>query len=212
MFDITARLCSAAIACALLAALPAAAQEAARPRLEPVRGTIESVTGSVVMIKSRDGKDLKLITAEKVVVSGVVKISLSDVKPGSFVGVAGLPQQDGSQNALSVILFPATLPQAVREELEGFSPYNLRPNSTMTNASLDRIVKVNDGNQLTVKYKGVEKTIIVAPDTPIVTLAPGDRSELKAGAKILAATLRNADGSYDAQRVLVGRDGLTPPM
>lgn len=208
MFDFTSRMFAAAIACALLAAFPVAAQQ---PRLSPLRGTIENVDGSVVTVKSRDGKNLKLVAADDVVVRGVVKIRLSDVKPGSFIGVAGMPQQDGSQNALSVILFPE-LSRTVRNELEGFTPYDLRPNSTMTNASLDRIVTVNDGNKLTVKYKGVEKTIVVTPETPIVTLVPGDKSELKAGAKILAATLKNADGSYDARRILVGRDGLTPPM
>lgn len=211
MFDLTRTIHTATIACALLAALPVVAQDA-RPRLEPVRGTIKSVEGSVVIIDSRDGRELKLITADNVVVSGVTKISLSEIKPSSFIGIAGLPQQDGSQKALSVILFPATLPQAVREELEGFGAYNLQPNSTMTNASLDRIVTVNEGNKLTVKYKNEEKTIILTPETPIVSLVPGDRSELKVGAKILAATLKRADSSYGTARVLVGRDGLTPPM
>ena len=121
MYKITRKLRAATIVCALLAALPVSAQQA---RLSPLRGTIENVDGSVVMIKSRDGKDLKLIASDDVVVRGVVKIRLSDVKPGSFIGVAGIPQQDGSQSALSVILFPE-LPQAVRNELEGFTPYDL---------------------------------------------------------------------------------------
>jgi len=209
MFNVTARLFTATIACALLNVLPATAQQ---PQLSPLRGTIESVEGSVVTIKSRDGKDLKLISPDNVVVRGVVKISLPDIKPGSFIGVAGMPQEDGSQKALSVMLFPEALPQALRNELEGSSPYDLRPNSTMTNAALDKMVLVNDGNKLTVKYKGGEKTIIVTAETPIVALVPGDKSELKAGAKILASTLKKADGSYDAPRFLVGRDGLTPPM
>jgi hypothetical protein len=211
MFDIAKRIPGFAVACLLLTAFPAFAQQAG---LSPLRGTIEKVEGSTIWIKSREGKDLQLVAPENVFVSGVVKISLSDIKPGSFIGIAGLPQEDGAQKAVSVMLFPPTLSQAVREELEGFSAYDLRPNSTMTNASLDRVVALNDGNKLTVKYKGVEKTIFVTPETPIVALVPGDKSELKPGAKILAATRKRTDGSdsYDAPRFLVGRDGLTPPM
>jgi hypothetical protein len=82
----------------------------------------------------------------------------------------------------------------------------------MTNASLDQMVTANDGYRLTLKYRGGEKTIVVAPDTPIVTLVAGDRSELRPGAQVIASTLKNSDGTYDAPRFLVGRDGLAPPM
>lgn len=209
MPSIVTGLFSAAIVCALLNVLPAAAQQ---PELAPIRGTIGSVDGSVVTIKSRDGSDLKLQIPDDVQVRGLTKIALSDIKSGSFVGVAGMPEKDGAQKALSILLFPEALPQAVRAELEGSRPWDLRPGSTMTNASLDQMVTANDGHKLTLRYKGGEKTIIVAPETPVVTLVPGDRSELKAGAKVIASTIEKGDGTYDAPRFLVGRDGLTPPM
>jgi len=209
MPNILAGLFSATIAGALLNGLPAAAQQ---PELSPLRGTIESVDRSLVTIKSRDGSDLKLHVPDDVQVRGMTSVALSDVKSGSFIGVAGMPQEDGTQKALSVLLFSEVLPQAVRGELEGFRPWDLRPDSTMTNASLDQMVTANDGHRLTLKYRGGEKTIIVAPGTPIVTLVPGDKSELKVGAKVIASTLKRGDGTYDAPRFLVGRDGLTPPM
>jgi hypothetical protein len=209
MPNTVARFFSATIACALLNVLPATAQQ---QELAPIRGTIESVDGSVVTIKSRNGSDLKLHIPDDVQVRGLSSIALSDIKSGSFIGVAGMPQEDGTQKALSVLLFPEVLPQAVRGELEGSRPWDLRPDSTMTNASLDQMVTANDGHKLTLKYKGGEKTIIVTPETPIVTLVPGDKSELKAGAKVIASTLKKGDGTYDAPRFLVGRDGLTPPM
>jgi hypothetical protein len=202
------RLLSASLACALSSVLPAAAQQ---PQLAPLRGTIESVS-DVVTIKARDGSDLTLHAPFDVQVRGLVRIALSDVKIGSFVGVAGMPQSDGTQTALSVLLFPESLPKAVRDELEGFGPWDLRPSSTMTNASLDQVVTVNDGHRLTLKYKGGEKTIVVTNETPVVAIVPGDKSELTPGAKVIASTLRRADGTYDAPRFLVGRDGLTPPM
>jgi hypothetical protein len=208
MPDIRIRLLSAALACALLPVPPAAAQQ---PQLAPMRGTIESV-GDVVTIQARDGSDLTLHAPVDVQVRGLVRIALSDIKVGSFVGVAGLPQSDGTQTALSVLLFPESLPKAVRDELEGFTAWDLRPNSTMTNASLDRIVTVNEGHRLTLRYKGEEKTIVVTDQTPVVAIVPGDKSELRPGAKVIASTLKRGDGTYDAPRFLVGRDGLTPPM
>jgi hypothetical protein len=113
---------------------------AAQRRSCPARGTIESVDRSLVTIKSRDGADLKLHVPDDVQVRGMTGVALSDVKSGSFIGVAGMPQEDGTQKALSVLLFPEALPQVVRGELEGFRPWDLRPDSTMTNASLDQMV------------------------------------------------------------------------
>lgn len=196
---------AAALACVLFGALPAAAQQ---PPPSRIRGTIESVDGAVLTVKSRDGAELKLVMPDKVSVSGIVKISLSDIKAGSYIGVTGLPQADGSQKAVEIHLFP----EAMRGTGEGSRPWDLRPNSSMTNAAVDQMVSAADGNKLTLKYKGGEKVIVVTPDTPIVTYAPGDKSELKPGAKIIAFATRKDDGSYDAPRISVGRDGLTPPM
>jgi len=107
MPNTVARFFSATIACALLNVLPATAQQ---QELAPIRGTIESVDGSVVTIKSRNGSDLKLHIPDDVQVRGLSSIALSDIKSGSFIGVAGMPQEDGTQKALSVLLFPEVLP------------------------------------------------------------------------------------------------------
>jgi hypothetical protein len=205
MTNITTKLFAATIAVALLNAVPASAQQ---PQVSRIRGTIESVDGSTLTVKSRDGSELKLHTPDNVGVTGIAKIALSDIKSGAYIGVAAMPQEDGTQKALSVHLFP----EAMRGTAEGFRPWDLRPNSTMTNASVDQMVTANDGNKLTLKYKDGEKTIIVPPETPIVSLVQGDKSELKAGAKIIAFVSKKDDGSYDAPRFFVGRDGLTPPM
>jgi len=45
-----------------------------------------------------------------------------------------------------------------------------------------------------------------------VTYVPAEKSELKAGAKVIAFTKKLPDGSLETNRVSVGRDGLTPPM
>jgi hypothetical protein len=174
-----------------------------------VRGTIERVEGQTLVVKARDGAELKVVLADNALVVGIVKASLSDIKPGTFVGVTGMPQPDGSQKAVEVHIFP----EAMRGTGEGHYPWDLRPQSTMTNANVEQMVTGIDGQTLTMKYKDGEKKIIVLADTPIVTYVPSERSELKPGVKIfIAAAKKLPDGTLQAPRVNFGKDGLTPPM
>ena len=147
------------------------------------------------------------MTADMMVVD-IVKSSLSEIKPGSFIGATTVPGPDGAPKAVEVHIFP----EAMRGTGEGSRPYDLKPNSTMTNATVSDSVVSNDGHTLLVKYKGGEKKVDVSPDTAIVTFVPGDRSELKPGAKVIAFLKQLPDGSFETSRVSVGRDGLTPPM
>jgi Domain of unknown function (DUF5666) len=177
-----------------------------------VRGTIEQVEGQTLMVKSRDGAELKVVLADNALIVGIVKASLLDIKPGSFVGVTGMPQADGSQKAVEVHIFP----EAMRGTGEGHYPWDLRPQSTMTNANVanvEQTVTAVEGRTLTMKYKDGEKKIIVPSDVPIVTYVMSDKSELKPGAKIfIAAAKKLPDGTLQAPRVNFGKDGLTPPM
>ncbi len=198
---------AAGVALLALASSSALAQQASPSR---VRGTIESVDGDVLLVKSRSGEDVKLHMTADMRVVGIVKIALSDIKVGSFVGATTIPGPDGGQNAIEVHVFP----EAMRGTGEGSRPFDLRPNSTMTNATVATAETVagNDGKTLTVKYKDGEKTFVVSPETPVVTYVPADKSDLKAGAKIIAFMKKLPDGSFETNRVSVGRDGLTPPM
>jgi len=174
-----------------------------------VRGTIERVDGETLVVKSRDGGELKVVPANDASVVGIVKASLSDIKPGSFVGVTGMPQADGSPKAVEVHIFP----EAMRGTGEGHRQWDLQPQSTMTNASVEQTVAGVDGRTLTLKYKDGEKKIVVPPDVPVVSYVPGDKSELKPGVKIfVAAATQASDGTLQAPRVNFGRDGITPPM
>jgi len=173
-----------------------------------VRGTIEGVDGDIIAVKSRSGEDVKLHMTADMKVVGIIKISLADIKVGSFVGATTVPGPDGSQNAVEVHVFPENM----RGTGEGSRPYDLRPNSTMTNATVAESVKANDGQTLTVKYKDGEKKVVVSPETPVVTYVPGEKTDLKAGAKIIAFVKQLPDGSFESNRISVGRDGLTPPM
>ena len=173
-----------------------------------VRGAIESIDGSTYLIKARDGADLKVALADKAQIAAVVKASLADIKQGLFVGVTGMPQADGSQNALEVHIFP----EAMRGTGEGHYSWDLRPKSTMTNANVDQVVTAVDGQTLTLKYKDGEKRILVPADTPIVAYVRGDNNDLKPGAKVFIAAVKQPDGTLQGRAWRVGRDGVTPPM
>ena len=182
---------------------------AQQPQKVNVRGTIEAVDGAVLSTKSRDGTVMKVKLADNASVRGVVKMALADVKVGSYVGVATMPQPDGSLKALEVLIFP----DAMRGVAEGHRPWDLQPTSQMTNANVEVMVAGKDGQELSLKYKDGEKKIIVPPDVPVVTFVPGDKGELKPGAKIvIIGATKLEDGTVEAAGVNVGRDGIMPPM
>jgi hypothetical protein len=195
-----------AVAMVAASSLYAIAQQSPSP--SRVRGTVESVDGDVLAVKSRGGEDVKLHMTGDLRVVGITRISLSDIKVGSFIGTTTVPGPGGSQNAVEVHVFP----EDMRGTGEGSRPYDLRPNSTMTNATVAESVVGNDGHTLLVKYKDGEKKVSVPADTPVVTYVSADKSDLKAGAKVIAFTKKLPDGSFETNRVSVGRDGLMPPM
>ena len=174
-----------------------------------IRGTIEVVDGPVLTIKTREGDEVKVRTTDNIAVTGVAKTTLSEIKQGSYIGVSAMPQPDGSQKAFAVHIFP----EAARGTAEGFRPWDVRPGSTMTNATVAETVAGVDGQVITVKYKDGEKKVIVPPDTPIVAFLTGDKSDIKPGAKIIIfGATKKEDGSLETGRIAIGRDGVTPPM
>ena len=182
---------------------------AQQPPSVRIRGTIEAVDGPLLTVKSREGTDMKVRVTDNVAVFGVAKIAMSEIKPGSYIGVTAMPEPDGTQKAVAVHIFP----ENQRGVAEGFRPWDLRPGSTMTNATVAERVAGTAGDKILVKYKDGEKNVVVPPDTPVVTFVAGDKSELKPGAKIIIfSATRKEDGSLEAARVNVGRDGITPPM
>jgi Domain of unknown function (DUF5666) len=206
MHDMTKRLIGVTALGLMLAASTSFAQQ---PQTVRVRGTVEAADGPMITVKSRDGQNYKIKLTDNAVVRGIVKAPLSDIKENSFIGVTGMPQADGTQKAVEIHIFP----EAMRGTGEGHRPWDLVPSSTMTNATVAQMVKGVSGDEITLKYKDGEKKIVVAPDTVIVTYVPGDRSELKPGAKIfIAAANKKDDGTLEAPAVSVGRDGVAPPM
>ncbi len=174
-----------------------------------IRGTIEKVDGATLSIKTREGGVLNVKIADDTRVSALVKASLADIKTDSFIGIAGMPQPDGSIQAFSVHLF---LPAQRGVVPDRHGPWDTKPGSTMTNAYVMNIVKSKDGETLTVKYKDGEKKVVITPSTVIAAAAPGNKSELKPGTPIIIfGWEKQADGSVLAKTLYVGR-GVTPAM
>ncbi len=197
-----------ALATALvLAFAPAFAQNAP---IVSARATIKTISadGAALSVRTRAGEDQTVHLNPKTRFVLVVPATLADVKPGTFIGVAALPGEGSELKAMEVHIFP----EAMRGTGEGFRPFDLAPKSSMTNGNISARVDATTGPKLTVTYKGGEQTIVIDPKTPIVALAPGARTDLKPGAAIIARGPKQGDGSINAAFVLVGKDGLVPPM
>ena len=192
-----------ASAVALLFAASFAAAQA--PQTVRVRATLENVSVPMLTAKARDGAEMKIKLADNAPVNEVVKASLADIKENSYIAVTAMPQPDGSQKAVAILIFP----EAMRGVGEGHRPWDLEPNSTMTNATVAEQVAGTDGQTVTVKYKDGDKKILVTPATIIVTYKKAGTSDLKAGQKIfIAAAKKLDDGTLEAPNVAYGDVGV----
>ena len=197
----------------LASATLAQAQVPAQPTVR-LRATIEKIDSTSITVKERSGEVITLVRPADMSVSEVFPLALADIKPGSYIGTAAMPQADGSQVALEVLVFP----EAARGTNEGHFPWDLQPQSTMTNATVAGLAaapaNVPGGQALTLKYKTGEKIVIVPTGTPVVSFKPGNADQqalLVPGAKVVI-TAQEKEGKPTALRVLVGRDGFNPPM
>jgi len=191
---------SLALACL---AFPASAQDTVR-----VRGTVERIEGPVYIVKTRDGSEVKLVTTEdKPLFVAIVPATMKDIKQGMYVGSAGMMQEDGTQKAIEVHIFP----ESMRGTGEGHYDWDLLPKSKMTNGSVEQAVTGVDGPVLHVKYKDGEKELVVTPQTVVVTYEFGKREEVQPGTKVfVAAAKKQPDGTLLTPRITYGRNGEGP--
>ena len=208
-------LLATAAAFLLAAAFPAMAQTPAAPAPptttpttpQRVRGTIQSLDGNVLTIATREGGTARITLAANYAVAAVVPATLADAKPGAFIGTAAVGPKD-KLRALEVLIFP----EAMRGSGEGHFPWDLVPESTMTNAAIESEVTGTDGRELTMVAKGEKLKVMVPQGVPIVTFEAGTPAMLVPGTKVFVGAQKAADGTLTAARVNAGKDGLTPPM
>lgn len=171
-----------------------------------LRGVVQSATPGNLTLKERRGETVELKLADNLTVQEVFPIQLNDIKPGSFIGTAAVPQPDGTERAIAVMVFP----ESARGVGEGSRPFDLQPDSSMTNATVADLAEAPSGRTLHLKYKGGEKTIVVPAGAPVVSFKPGDRSLLVPGASV-SMTAQLVNGSPTAQRINAGRNGFALP-
>ncbi|HZP69460.1 MAG TPA: hypothetical protein VFB29_05900 [Pseudolabrys sp.] len=182
-----------------------------------VRGTITRVDGNILDIKTRGGGTAEVRLADNAKIVAVAKATLSDIKPGSFIGTAATPRTDGTLQAIEIHIFP----ESMRGTGEGTRTWDLGRKSSMTNGTVtqrlgkvanNKVSKV-DGTSLTVEYNGGTKVVTTTPGTRIVQLVPGDRSELKPDVSVfIPGATKAADGTLEASRITVGSEEMPPPM
>lgn len=194
-----------AVAFILCAALAGTALAQSTQR---IRGDVVSIEATKLTVRTRTGAVAKIDLADNYRVSAVVRADPEAIKEGAFIGTAAMPQPDGTERALEVLVFP----ESRRGSGEGHYPWDLKPGSMMTNATIAQVRTVDGGRRMTLKYKDGEKTVVLPPDAPIVTFEPGSRDMLVPGAHVLVSASVKPDGSLSAAGVAVGKDGLVPPM
>jgi hypothetical protein len=173
-----------------------------------IRGEIVSLDGDVLKVHRRSGDTVSIELKPTIAVSAVKAMQLSDIKPGSFVGTAATTGTDGKLTATEVLVFP----ESARGSGEGHYAWDLGPNSTMTNANVDTVVQGTSGRNLKLSYKGGSNEVTVPPNVPVVTFTPAARTDLTAGKKVFVVATAASQGAFVAQRVVVEKDGVAPPM
>ena len=184
------------------------ASQAASAEGVRIRGSVVSITADTLLVKSRDGDNVSIALGLGWKAGGIAKASLADIKPGDFVGIASLPNAAGGAGALEVLVFPP----AMRGTGEGSYGWDLKPNSTMTNGSISEAVQSVDGTTVNVVYHGQSKKIVIAPGTPVVTFAKATTADVKPGAAVFVPAQKADDGKLSTMQVVVGKDGVVPPM
>ena len=173
-----------------------------------VRGVVESLSGDTLMVKSREGKDVTIMLKSGWAVNGIVNAAVTDIKPGDFVGIASMSTESGVNGALEVLIFPA----AMKGTGEGDYGWDLKPKSSMTNATVASAVTSVNGPTLTLTYKGGEKKISIPPGTPVVTFGKATKDDIKPGAGVIINGMTTGDNIVESDRVVVGINGVVPPM
>jgi len=192
----------------LTATLASAAFAQAPTKPARIRGEIVSLDGDTLKVHRRSGDTVSIEVKPSLNVSAVKPVQLSDIKPGTFIGTAATTGTDGKLTATEVVVFP----ESARGTGEGHYAWDFGPNSSMTNANVDTVVQGTSGRDLKLSYKGGNNVVTVPPNVPIVTFTPASHTDLMPGKKVFVVATPATQGTYVAQRIVVEKDGVPPPM
>ena len=199
----------AAVVFIVALALPAFAQAPPAGPPTRIRGTVERLDGQTLTVKSREGPSMTVVLGQNFTVSGCVAKSRADIKPGDYVASTSLKGPDCRLKAIEVHIIPENLRGVVPEAQ---LPWDLVPDSIMTNATLAQITSAPQGHVMKVTFKGNEAEVAIPDGIPIVGYVPADASLLKPGAAVFITAQKQADGTLTAARVTAEKDGVKPPL
>lgn len=189
---------------AIVLGIVAFSSDATAQQSQRVRGEVESVDGNTVTVKSHDGQTVRVVLAEKLRVNHAISAKLTDLTPGTYVGVGAFPDGDGLK-AAHVQIFPPTTGAR-----EGHGAWSADPSGTMTNAPVTAVVAGQSGGMLTLTTKGQSYDIKIGPDTPIMRTVAGTKDLVKKGAWIGITNATEKNGVLTTQQVLVSDDRRYP--
>ncbi len=188
----------------LLAAVGTALAGEPPPR---TRGTIERLDGDTLTLATRGGQKATFKVTPETKIVGAIDAQLGAIKPDTYIGTSAAPQSDGTLKAIEVHVFP----ESMRGTGDGHYPWDLEGANTMTNGAVGALTGTS-GRTMTVKYQGGERKVVVPEGTPVVAFEPADRSIVKPGARALIIAPKGADGTQTAVFLVVGENGVNPPM
>jgi hypothetical protein len=192
------------VAALLASSFPVRAADAPPTR---IRGTIEAVAGDLLTVTTNQGEDLAVTMNADTTVHAITLAKIADIQPGRYIGATAVPQDDGTLKALEVHVFPPEMAGTG----DGHRPWDLAPDSSMTNGVVGELVTSN-ARTITIEYKGGEEKVAIPDDMPVVNIEAGDRSLLTPGVHVMSFAVKNDDGTLTARSISAGKDGIKPPM
>jgi hypothetical protein len=207
------RLLTIAALATTLTVSAALAQQQQQPQTQRLGGMIERVEGNTIYGKGRDGSPITLKLSDNAAITAVLKATFADIKLGDYVGTGGVPQPDGTQNAVELRIIQRPQADGGHFSEDWFGA----PRGTMTNGFVQPVVTVGAAatgagdSSIVVKYPQGEQRIVITANTHLVRNASGSKDDLKPGAAFRAqAATKQPDGTYSASAIAVGRDGASP--
>ncbi|MGH8228952.1 MAG: hypothetical protein ACREU3_13810 [Steroidobacteraceae bacterium] len=185
--------------------LPLAALAQAPPGV--ARGTIESVHGDTLTLRTDAGRTETIELAKNWTVTVLKPVSIDAIQPGSFIGTAEMPQGHGTGRSIEVHVFPPGVKMGA-----GHYRWNLRKGSMMTNGTVGKVTATHRGRVLEVSYPHGHRRIIVPKNVPIVEFTNGTRALIKPGLPAFLIVAKGPSGTLTSSGIAIGEHGAKPPM
>lgn len=195
-----------AVLAGALALAVASSSAAQAPAPQVIRGVVTDVQPDRISVRPKSGKPVTVGLTRDWRVAVTRPIKPSEIKPGSFIGSAEMPQADGSGRSLEVHVFPPGVKMG-----QGHYAWDKKKGSMMTNGTVGKITVAKGGQELEVDYGAGKRKVTVPRRVPIVQITDGQRAQLKRGIPVFLIA-GQTPGGLVTNAVTIGERGAAPPM